>query len=776
MVPELRFFLKSETDTPVRHAVVGPVHGVEIEYLLFGRISHNIIEPYTQEQQFVVVETVFVAITGIDPVVERGPFLPKLLDGIGVEGLFVDFEHLARPQQSAHREGGVGAQRVGDGSVQLVGNIVERRELAVGLQFVEPFAAAGIGVGELQQPVVPVVVEIAFDAVAVAVTGHDVVTPLGILDEGFGSQCHDVTTGLVVTRHFEGAVAQVVFPACLVVFRRTGLVRFDTGHSEIGGQKEGVEPQVVVELLHAGEAEVEEVAVPRRVFEREAGLNAVIVAMLLGQVADEMDTHLREEAGGDANEVVVEDGELVDGLVTHAHAVAENGQVVDLVVVFGPPAGRVDVVVAVTEFGRDVHRLDAAVNIVVGVGFESQHIGIGDVFVRGIENRGGVAQLSFREVVGQLVDLVVPSQNRNLLFGSDGQPVVVAGVVGQGFERTRWRDVVRQFGIEVECRVVEAVLLRQELVEQVEPAAPGAHQVGEFVFDNGTFEHDRRGRHVEREGAHVFLLVAVFEVHLGNRREFPLQLGGEEPFVEDDVFHRVAVEHGQHEVEVPRVIDRHAVEQELILVIPATVDQKVVAGGDTGHARQNPYLREQVVAVERQHARRCQFVERIAQLLRLYGDLVDFIEKHFEPGGKGEVPVGGNRLFVGLVAHAGDDEAILPFGQGQFEASVLVGEGVLPSARRVVERDDGSVEFLAAPLLVDGSREGEELLLPDLYHQFARRYDGGLEGIIFQQDFQEFPHSGCAGGLEGAHLVEVDGRGVIGEGDATLLLDLVEPL
>ena len=386
--------------------------------------------------------------------------------------------------------------------------------------------------------------------------------------------------------------------------------------------------------------------------------------MLLGQVADEMDSHLREEAGGDANEVVVEDRELVDGLVTHAHGVAEYGQVVDFVVVFGPPAGRVDVVVAVTELGRDIQRLDSTVDIVVGIGLESQHVGIGNVGVRGVEGRGGIAQLSLREVVGQLVNLVVPSQDRYFLFGPDGQPVVVAGVVGQGFERTRRRDVVRQFGVEVECRVVEAVLLRQELVEQVEPAAPGAHHVGELVLDNGTFEHDRCGRHVEREGAHVFLLVAVFEVHLGNRREFPLQLGGEEPFVEDDVFHCVAVEYGQQEVEVPRVIDRHAVEQKLIFVIPTAVDQKVVAGGDTGHARQNPYLRKEVVAVERQHARRGQFVERVAQLVRLYGDFFDFIEKCFELGCKGEVPVGGNRLLVGLVAHAGDDKAIRSFGQG----------------------------------------------------------------------------------------------------------------
>ena len=48
-------------------------------------------------------------------------------------------------------------------------------------------------------------------------------------------------------------------------------------------------------------------------------------------------------------------------------------------------------------------------NISARLGIESQHTGVGDVFVRGVEERGRVAQFPFRKVIGKLVYLVVPS-------------------------------------------------------------------------------------------------------------------------------------------------------------------------------------------------------------------------------------------------------------------------------------------------------------------------------------------------------------------------------
>ena len=217
----------------------------------------------------------------------------------------------------------------------------------------------------------------------------------------------------------------------------------------------------------------------------------------------------------------------------------------------------------------------------------------------------------------------------------------------------------------------------------------------------------------------MLLFVAVLEVYFGNRRELPLEFGGEEPFVKDDILHGVAVEYGQHQVEVPRVVYGHAVEQKLVLVVSASVDQKVVAGGYAGHARQNPDLRKEVVAVEREHARRSQFVERVAQFARIHGDLFDFEELGIELGLQGQVAVDDNRLFIRLVSHAGDAESVTPFGQRQSESAVFVGEGVLFPFVFVVKRDDGSVELFAASLFADGTREGEELLFAYLDNQFA---------------------------------------------------------
>ena len=67
-----------------------------------------------------------------------------------------------------------------------------------------------------------------------------------------------------------------------------------------------------------------------------------------------MDSHLREKLRRDSYEVVVEEGELVDGFVTHANSVAEDGQIVNFVGVFRSPTGCVDVVVTETEFCGEV--------------------------------------------------------------------------------------------------------------------------------------------------------------------------------------------------------------------------------------------------------------------------------------------------------------------------------------------------------------------------------------------------------------------------------------
>ena len=147
-----------------------------------------------------------------------------------------------------------------------------------------------------------------------------------------------------------------------------------------------------------------------------------------------MDSHLREKLRRDSYEVVVEEGELVDGFVTHANSVAEDGQIVNFVGVFRSPTGCVDIVVTETEFCGEVHRLNTAVNISARLGIESQHTGVGDVFVRGVEERGRVAQFPFRKIIGQLVYLVVPSQDGDFLFGACRQSIVVSGIVGQCFD------------------------------------------------------------------------------------------------------------------------------------------------------------------------------------------------------------------------------------------------------------------------------------------------------------------------------------------------------
>ena len=627
-----------EADRGVGQAVAIPVDGVVAQDLFFGRIAHDVVQAQAEQQQLVGSDVFPKGVACVQAVAGAFALGAEAVGRKRVEK-FVQLDNPPRAHGTAQRKGRVAAYLAGKGGSQLVGDVVERRQLAAVFQPGKPFAAPRIGVGQLERPALPGVVEVGLGAIAVAVARHDVLVPSGIFDGGVGAQGHDVAACLVVSRYVQLSVLQKVLPAHFVVLRRARPEAVDAGHAEVGGQGEVVEAQVVVELLHPREVEVEQLLFRRLVFQREAGLDAVVGAVVAGQVAHEVYAHLGHEA----------------------------------------------------------------------------------------ERAGG------RQVVGQL------------------GVVVVGGVV-------------------------HAAVFGQQVVEEVEPAAAGAHQVGQLVLEDGPLEGDACGRHVERQGADVLLQVTFLEVDFGDRREPALEAGGEETFVEDHAPDGIAVEHGQQGVDVAGVVDWHAVQQELVFVAAAAVHLEVAAGGEARHARQYPDLREQVVAAERQEVRRRELAQLAAVLVRLHSDLGYLEQLGRERGAERAVAVHTDGLGVGLIAHVADVHAVVTLGQVEAEAPVGIGQGVPLAFFAVVQHHDGPIEPFAAAFLRDAPAEAVGLRAMNLDGQFARRDEGGAETVAFQHQGEQLGHGHLPRSADAAGLVEVDERGVVGQGEVQLAFDVPEPL
>ena len=271
-----------EADRGVGQAVTIPVDRVVAQDLFFGRIAHDVVQAQAEQQQLVGSEVFPKGVACVQAVTGVLALGAETVDRKRVEK-FVQLDNPPRANGTAQREGGVAAYLAGEGGSQLVGNVVERRQLAAVFQLGEPFAAPRIGVGQLECPALPGVVEVGLGTIAVAVARHDVWVPSGIFDEGFGAQGHDVAARLVVGRYVNLAVLQKMFPSGFVAIRRTRPEAVDAGHAEVGGQGEVVETQVVVELLHPREVEVEEFFLRRLVLQREAGLDAVVGAVWRGR-------------------------------------------------------------------------------------------------------------------------------------------------------------------------------------------------------------------------------------------------------------------------------------------------------------------------------------------------------------------------------------------------------------------------------------------------------------------------------------------------------------
>ena len=381
----------------------------------------------------------------------------------------------------------------------------------------------------------------------------------------------------------------------------------------------------------------------------------------------------------------------MDGLVACAQQVVLLGQFVDLVGILGSPAGGIDIFGAEGKLSGGVERTDAAADVLLRI--KSQQGGVGAVGVGGVEHGSGVPQLAVRGVERCLVGLVGPLEGSQLVAALVvGQVVTVLRAIGHEAERAGGRQVVGQLGVVVVGGVVHAAVFGQQVVEEVEPAAAGAHQVGQLVLEDGPLEGDACGRHVERQGADVLLQVTFLEVDFGDRREPALEAGGEETFVEDHAPDGIAVEHGQQGVDVAGVVDWHAVQQELVFVAAAAVHLEVAAGGEARHARQYPDLREQVVAAERQEVRRRELAQLAAVLVRLHSDLGYLEQLGRERGAERAVAVHTDGLGVGLIAHVADIHTVVTLGQVEAEAPVGIGQGVPLAFFAVVQHHDGPIE------------------------------------------------------------------------------------
>ena len=84
----------------------------------------------------------------------------------------------------------------------------------------------------------------------------------------------------------------------------------------------------MVELFHSGEMNIEQIFVVWLVFQREAWLYAVVGAVILRYIADEMYSHLYVQFLMKSDQIVVKDGKLMDRFFPAADGVAESCQVI----------------------------------------------------------------------------------------------------------------------------------------------------------------------------------------------------------------------------------------------------------------------------------------------------------------------------------------------------------------------------------------------------------------------------------------------------------------
>lgn len=257
--------------------------------------------------------------------------------------------------------------------------------------------------------------------------------------------------------------------------------------------------------------------------------------------------------------VVVEERCLSHRFVAKGLLSVERGKVVHLVRVFGSPLRTVDILERIVELRRYVDRADATADI--SVALHSQHLTPCPVGMRRVEQRGTVSQFSRLRLVRQLINLILPAQYRRVLvFTEQRQVIVVACSVGQEAERADRRKGIRQLGIIVVRSMVQAVVFREQPVEEIQPAPSGTDHVRQLVLDDRSLQRSRGSRHVQRKRTHMLLLVAFLQVHLRHRRKSSLQMRIEESLVKHHVLHRVAVEYRQQRVDMSRMKHRYPVQ------------------------------------------------------------------------------------------------------------------------------------------------------------------------------------------------------------------------
>ena len=192
----------------------------------------------------------------------------------------------------------------------------------------------------------------------------------------------------------------------------------------------------------------------------------------------------------------------------------------------------------------------------------------------------------------------------------------------------------------------------------------------------------------------MFVLVSVLKIKFRYRRESAFKTGREETFVEDNVLYHIAIELGQQRIYVSRMEDRHTVEQNYVFVITSAVHHKVISRRSAGHSGQNPYLRKQVVAAERQHSRWSYLSQ-----FRIVSDgpdcnLVNLKQGRFEIHVKFFPAIEMQRCREFLISHVGYLDGVVAFREVQAVVAVFVAGGVESLAVRTGCHYDCPVKLL----------------------------------------------------------------------------------
>ena len=194
------------------------------------------------------------------------------------------------------------------------------------------FLASRERIGKLQRDFPPIVIEKELHTITMPFPAHDIVFPFAVERIGIGLERHDIVAMLIEHRTLDESVLQDMLPSGFVMFRDAWRKTGKTRHAEIGRQRQFIDAQIMIELLHLGGSEIDEIVVVEEIFERETRLKTVIVAAVVGNIGHKVDSELREQLVRNSNFVVIIIGELRHGNIARVRSdgVIEKKQLVDV--------------------------------------------------------------------------------------------------------------------------------------------------------------------------------------------------------------------------------------------------------------------------------------------------------------------------------------------------------------------------------------------------------------------------------------------------------------